>query len=185
MLEAGIRLLKEFGYHGMSIKQLVDDIGVPKGSFYNYFPSKEAFVEQAIIRYGENSAKAITETLASENDPIAIILQTFSALGRDLITENGPTPCLVSTLANEISQTSDRCRESLKTVQDMAKQHLTSTIEAAQAQALITQSQSAQDIAEMLYNNWHGQLMAFQIHHDAAKMTQQTQQLLALLKPTL
>ena len=42
LLDTGSRMLTEFGYHGTGIKQVLDAVGVPKGSFYNFFPSKEA-----------------------------------------------------------------------------------------------------------------------------------------------
>ena len=43
LLELGVRLLSENGYNGTGLKQILDEAGVPKGSFYNYFPSKEAY----------------------------------------------------------------------------------------------------------------------------------------------
>lgn len=183
MLEAGIRLLKVHGYHGMSIKQLVDEIGVPKGSFYNYFPSKEDFVQQAIVAYGENSAEAISSSLNTDAKPSRQILETFQALGRDLCTDNGPEPCLVSALANEISQSSSKCRSSLESVQKMAREHLTDLVDEAQRLEEITKAQPAAVIADILYDHWHGQLLEYQIHQNPALLEQKSQQLLALLKP--
>jgi len=183
MLEAGIRLLKVHGYHGMSIKQLVDEIGVPKGSFYNYFPSKEDFVQQAIVAYGENSAEAIGSSLNSDAKPTQQILNTFRALGRDLCTENGPEPCLVSALANEISQSSSKCRSSIESVQNLAREHLTELVSQAQQEGEITTAQQAAIIANILYGHWHGQLLEYQIHQNSELLEQQTQQLLQLLKP--
>lgn len=183
MLEAGIRLLKSHGYHGMSIKQLVDDIGVPKGSFYNYFPSKEDFVQQAIIAYGERSSNTIVNALNIDSSPIAQITATLDALGRDLHTENGPEPCLVSALLNEISQSSVKCRESLESVAQLARDHLAELVEQAQHQNQITRAQPANVIATILYDHWHGQLLEFQIHQDPDQLIQRTRQLLELLAP--
>lgn len=183
MLTAGIRLLKESGYHGMSIKQLVDDIGVPKGSFYNYFPSKEDFVEQVIVCYGENSAGTIAQSLKPDTSPIERILCVFDALTQDLHTDQGIAPCLVSTLTNEISQASEKCRRSLQGVQDFATSQLTIMVKEAQTQGELTEAQPASVLAAILYNNWHGQLLQCQVHNNRVSPTQQIQQLLALLKP--
>ena len=41
LLQTGLRLFGENGFNGTGIKEIVDEVGVPKGSFYNYFKSKE------------------------------------------------------------------------------------------------------------------------------------------------
>ena len=40
---AGHELFTRCGYHATGIQQITDQAGVPKGSFYNHFDSKEAF----------------------------------------------------------------------------------------------------------------------------------------------
>jgi len=42
LLKAAINLFHEFGYKGTSVRDIVSAAKVPKGSFYNYFKSKEA-----------------------------------------------------------------------------------------------------------------------------------------------
>ncbi|MDB5769038.1 MAG: transcriptional regulator, TetR family, partial [Collimonas fungivorans] len=51
LLETGLRLFAEQGYNGTGIKEIVDATGVPKGSFYNYFKSKEDFGAEVISFY--------------------------------------------------------------------------------------------------------------------------------------
>ena len=41
------------GYHGAGVKDITDAAGVPKGSFYNHFDSKEALAVVALQQYGE------------------------------------------------------------------------------------------------------------------------------------
>ena len=43
-------LLMDQGYHGTGLQELVQRVGVPKGSFYNYFESKEAF-RAGVVRH--------------------------------------------------------------------------------------------------------------------------------------
>ena len=51
LLDAGERLIHEHGYNGVGVKEIVDTAGVPKGSFYSYFDSKEALVVEVVQRY--------------------------------------------------------------------------------------------------------------------------------------
>ena len=41
ILKAAVALFHEFGYNGTSVQDIVRKADVPKGSFYNYFQSKE------------------------------------------------------------------------------------------------------------------------------------------------
>jgi len=67
LLTIGTEMLTSQGYHGTGIKQVLDAVGVPKGSFYNFFPSKEAFVAAAIYRYGEQVEREFERGLAVWN----------------------------------------------------------------------------------------------------------------------
>lgn len=181
MLTAGIKLLKEHGYHGMSIKQLVDEIGVPKGSFYNYFPSKEEFVAAAIEQYGSDNSKLILEQSSEQSCIREEIITFFSALEMTLETDGSPSPCLVSALATEIAQISPLCREKLLDVTTMAKEHLSTLIRKGQEQHAIRADIASDKIAAMLYNNWHGQLLHYQLTGDKQALSQQITDLLDLI----
>ncbi|MBY0404181.1 MAG: TetR/AcrR family transcriptional regulator, partial [Cyanobacteria bacterium] len=51
LLQRGMELLLEKGYDATGIKDVLDLANVPKGSFYYYFPSKEAFCVEIIHYY--------------------------------------------------------------------------------------------------------------------------------------
>ena len=70
LLDTGSRMLTEFGYHGTGIKQVLDAVGVPKGSFYNFFPSKEAFVAGIIYQYGEQATEDFRIALAGHEQDV-------------------------------------------------------------------------------------------------------------------
>ena len=48
ILDAGIKVMYLNGYNGTGVKDIVNAAGIPKGSFYNYFDSKEAFALAAL-----------------------------------------------------------------------------------------------------------------------------------------
>ena len=51
LLATGYQLIAKKGFTAVGIKQILDTAGVPKGSFYHYFESKEAFGEAIIGDY--------------------------------------------------------------------------------------------------------------------------------------
>lgn len=51
LLDIGYKLIAKKGFTAVGIKQILDTAGIPKGSFYHYFASKEAFGEAIISNY--------------------------------------------------------------------------------------------------------------------------------------
>ncbi len=58
LLTTGESLCLQRGFTGMGLSQLLNQAQIPKGSFYYYFPSKEAFgvalLERYFVRYLQN-----------------------------------------------------------------------------------------------------------------------------------
>jgi len=46
-----LAVFHEFGYHASGVQAVVDHAGVPKGSFYNHFKSKEALFSEAVSSF--------------------------------------------------------------------------------------------------------------------------------------
>lgn len=51
LLNQGVSLLMLQGFHGTGLKEILDAVQIPKGSFYSYFSSKEDFAAASIIHY--------------------------------------------------------------------------------------------------------------------------------------
>src|SRR5206468_6049838 len=51
LVDAGLHLMLEKGYHHTGIQEVLQAAGVPKGSFYYYFPSKAAFGLEVIAYF--------------------------------------------------------------------------------------------------------------------------------------
>ena len=50
MLDAGFDLLKQYGMTHMSVAKITEAAGIGVSTFYNFFPSKEAYVYE-VIKY--------------------------------------------------------------------------------------------------------------------------------------
>ena len=59
ILEAGMSLMYSHGYNAAGIQDIANAAGVPKGSFYNYFKSKEDFVSEVLTMYTDETIKKI------------------------------------------------------------------------------------------------------------------------------
>ena len=95
LLEAGVTLFAEKGFHGTGVKDIVERAGVPKGSFYNYFDSKEAF-GAAILRHYADSQAANSSIAAkiTAAEAIKALKIHFYAIGAGI---NGIAPAPIYT----------------------------------------------------------------------------------------
>src|SRR5690242_6007908 len=51
IVDAGLKVRIEKGFNGCGVQDITDAAGVPKGSFYNHFESKEALAAEVVERY--------------------------------------------------------------------------------------------------------------------------------------
>lgn len=110
LLETGYQLIAKKGFTGVGIKQILDTAGVPKGSFYHYFASKEAFGEAIISNYFINY-KARLDAIVSRNDSAQQNLYDYFQNWYDT-QQNGCEhgKCLVVKLSAEVADMSEPMR---------------------------------------------------------------------------
>lgn len=162
LIEEGIRQLAAYGYHGTGIKQILDAVRVPKGSFYNYFESKEAFVAEIVRSYSEQGLSQLDDYLGSEKGlgPVEklktiyrYILEQHADVGQ---TQRG---CLIGSLAAEIGSSSAICQRALIEAFSGWQQRLTALFKAAQDARQVRCDLSADDMATLFWSAWEGSLM--------------------------
>ncbi len=73
ILEEAARLFAEAGYHGTAVGDICDVLGVGKGVFYWYFPSKEAVFIEVLQESLLQLRRAQQAAIADESDPVARI----------------------------------------------------------------------------------------------------------------
>jgi len=180
LLDVGVQMLTEQGYHGTGIKQILDAVGVPKGSFYNFFPSKEAFVASIIYQYGDDVVAESSRSIAGlEQEPALVQLwSSFHNKVRERQQAGESCACLLGALCAEIAQSSSICNEALAQVQQRWVATLQRLVEQAQQQGDIGLGDTARDIAQLIYNCWQGGLLQYQLTNDADALLKQLKTLM-------
>ncbi|MGC4062277.1 MAG: TetR family transcriptional regulator C-terminal domain-containing protein [Aquabacterium sp.] len=159
LTEAGYALFKQHGYNATGIQQITDQAGVPKGSFYNHFESKEAFAAQIIRNYAqwvENAwHKGLQDAPAS---PLATIRQLF-AMFIAHHAQSGCQGCLVGNFAAEVVEASPHCRSVLSAVMQDWRGRLAMLIAQAQQAGELREDLDAQTMAGFFWDAWEGALL--------------------------
>ena len=108
ILDVGYQLIVEKGFTRVGLSQLLTHAGVPKGSFYHYFKSKEQFGEALITEYFANYQQRL-DALFSESGMNGY--EKLMHYWQKWIEVNDGTcsnqRCLVVKLSGEVSDLSD------------------------------------------------------------------------------
>lgn len=165
LTEAGYLLFTKHGYNATGIQQIADQAGVPKGSFYNHFDSKEAFAAAIIDHYTAWVGQAWDACMAdAPADPLAAIEHVF---GR-FIRHHADTQCqgcLVGNFAAEVSESSALCRDVLRNSMRSWRDRLAELIEQAQQRGQVRADISAVDLSTFFWDAWEGALLRMKIEH--------------------
>ncbi len=158
LLETGYQLIAKKGFTAVGLKQILDTAGVPKGSFYHYFASKEAFGEALISNYFANY-KIRLETIAQQDVSAQQKLYNYFQSWYDT-QQNGCDydKCLVVKLSAEVADISEPMRITLNTGYQQIITWLAEHIKAGWADNSVPQSEniSAESMAKRWYFAWLG-----------------------------
>jgi TetR/AcrR family transcriptional repressor of nem operon len=179
LLDQGVALLMEQGYHGTGLQELVRSVGVPKGSFYNYFPSKEAFSAEVVKHYIEPFIRQLDSHLQRPEVKAETALKAyFNELIEETERRDFKGGCLLGNLIGEIGDTSDLCQLSLREAVRRYRDKLEEGLARAQREGSFRKDLDAKDMADFLVNVWQGALLRMKIERSVRPLAQFCEMLL-------
>lgn len=155
----------------MGLNAILKAAGVPKGSFYHYFGSKEAFGEALLEDYFTGYLAQLEERLSEPGASNAERLMSYWTHWRNTQHHGDPSgKCLAVKLAAEVSDLSERMRQVLQRGTEGIITRLTLSIEAAvddrSLPALTATQGNASELATTLYQLWLGASLRAKITRD-------------------
>ncbi|MEC9413288.1 MAG: TetR family transcriptional regulator C-terminal domain-containing protein [Pseudomonadota bacterium] len=160
ILEAGVSLLMQYGYHGTGLKRILDEVQIPKGSFYGYFKSKEDFIAEAITYYTEGFLSDLRRFLDSRSDNGFTALKKFY---KSLISTKSNNDfnkgCLHGDMMGEVATVSEKFRDNLSRAVESYVTLLESGLKSGQEHGELRNDLSARAMADMLFDSWQGALL--------------------------
>jgi TetR/AcrR family transcriptional repressor of nem operon len=169
ILEAGGEAILAKSYNGVGLNEILSAAGVPKGSFYHYFKSKEDFGVAVIERSGEEHCRRVSEILRDRRRSPLERLTAFFDWAREYHETCGPDRnCLIAKLALELGQLSEPMRAAIKCAYDQSTVILAQTIREAQDKGQVDGTLDAESLAGFLVNAWEGVTIRMQIDRNLA-----------------
>jgi TetR/AcrR family transcriptional repressor of nem operon len=165
LLGAGLELFLRQGYNATGIQQITDQAGVPKGSFYNHFDSKEAFGAAIIDRYAAYSERSWQRMMrGAPVAPMASIRHVFKQMLEHHARADGASSgCLIGNFAAEVALASELCRERLLAAQLAWRERLAGLIRAGQAHGEIRADMEPHALSALTWSVWEGALLRMKV----------------------
>ncbi|MDE2076138.1 MAG: TetR family transcriptional regulator C-terminal domain-containing protein [Burkholderiales bacterium] len=182
LTEAGYTLFTKLGYNATGIQQITDQAGVPKGSFYNHFDSKEAFAAVIIRNYvdwvHQAWATCVEESpVRPQDDPLGVMRHIFARFIRH--HEQAATPgCLVGNFAAEVADSSPMCRAVLATAMQEWRALLGGLLQQAQQKGQVRRDADPAALAAFFWDAWEGALLRMKIEHTSQPLKDTVQLML-------
>ncbi len=160
ILESGTKVLSSKGYNGTGVKEIVDAAGVPKGSFYNHFASKEAFVVEALDKLSKETLGEVESQLLDMSKTPQQRLKAFFAANFQYIKTceyNGG--CLFANLCLEMADEIESIRIVTDTYMQRVIKLIADCLVEAKGCSEVSQDCNTLELAAFIFYAWEGTVM--------------------------
>ena len=175
IIDTALPIILGKGFSAVGLSELLTEAAVPKGSFYHYFKSKEAFGEALLDSYFADYHERLRARLKAEEGDAAQRLMSYWTMWRETQASDGPIgKCLIVKLAGEVSDLSEAMRTALQRGTDRIIALLAECIDDGVADGSLVAAAAAdvdeQATALMLYELWLGASLLTKIRRDPSAL---------------
>lgn len=157
ILDVGQRIMAAKGYSAVGLNEILSTAGVPKGSFYHYFGSKDAFGEALLDDYFTTYLAELDAVLALPGLTMAERLMKYWAIWQATQSfEDCQGKCLAVKLGVEVADLSEAMRTVLQRGTAGITDRLAMAVEGGVAQGSFTINGTPYAVAQSLYQLWVG-----------------------------
>jgi len=164
LIAAGMQLFASQGYNATGIDAVLKRTGVPKGSFYHFFGSKEEFGLAVIEEFAGRFLARLDVFLADETTAPLNRLRIFLERGLAQLSEHQCTVgCLIGDLGQELAASNERLRGRLDEILLSWRERFSACIREAQQAGELPLSYDAHVIAGFILSGWEGAVLSAKV----------------------
>jgi TetR/AcrR family transcriptional repressor of nem operon len=178
ILEAATRLIHERGYKNTGLQDILTESGVPRGSFYFYFPSKEALGLELLSTYRTRHRAELEATMFPPHGSAAAqIAAFFDQSVRNQMEGGCKRGCLLGNLAAELTDENENLRRAIAAVFLDLRDLIARTLARGQASGELATDFEPTHAAEFLLSVFEGAILLAKARRDPAALTASAQML--------
>ncbi|WP_040556473.1 TetR/AcrR family transcriptional regulator [Reinekea blandensis] len=185
LIRSGLELLTEQGFVASGLDPILKRVGVPKGSFYYYFDSKEAFGLEVLAAYDRYFAAKLDKHLSSDTLPPLQRLQAFVEDAKQgMIRHDFRRGCLVGNLEQEVAYLPERFRPRLLSIYQHWQSKVAACLVASQQTGDVTPTMNCNELAEQFWIGWEGAINRSRLIRDTQPLDRFLNHFIQLISPT-
>jgi TetR/AcrR family transcriptional repressor of nem operon len=169
ILSAGLKTLHLRGFNATSVQDITEAAGVPKGSFYNHFSSKEDLGAAVVEQYAARGAKRREILTDASVAPLSRIRRYFEALVAAPRYPDAPG-CLLGNFGAELSNQSPAIRERVSAAFVEWTQTLAEVIEEGQRAGDLPRDNAPKALASFVIDAWEGAVLRSKVEQNRAPL---------------
>ncbi|MEH0421234.1 TetR/AcrR family transcriptional regulator [Streptomyces sp. B21-083] len=151
LLRQGMKHFYAYGYHGTTVDSVLAASGVPKGSFYHHFGSKEAFGKAVLNVYMQYQLNLLQKWIDRPELPTPDkLVGYFDEMTSEFINSDYQRGCLAGNFSTEVSATSESFRAQLDSDLRDWRALLVTALSDGQERGDVRKDRSAGELADAL-----------------------------------
>lgn len=166
LLEHGMAMVLRHGYHALGIAAVLDATGIPKGSFYHHFSSKEDYGVQVIDLYMSEVHAGLDQTLGDRRLAPLARVRRFFELSEQKYRGEGYLGCLLGGLGQELSGISEVFRQKVEWCFNEIARRIALCLDEAVQRGELAAGTNTAALAELLINCWEGAALRTRLRRD-------------------
>jgi len=155
-LEKALEVFHRQGFAATSMQDLVDAMGIGRGSLYETFGSKEELFARALRRYAERSLDGMLACLLAADDPVRGIADLLGKVVDNHAANRDRSGCMVVNTIVELAPQDPAFADTFRSVWSRLEGALEAALARAQAQGRIPADRSPKALARFLVGTIQG-----------------------------
>lgn len=185
LLAVGERLIRAGSYEGVGINDILKASGVPKGSFYHYFESKEAYGLEVARFYHARQMETARRVLGDEEpEPQERLRRFFGEALKDFAARDFADGCLMCNLSTELADGNHAFQTLLRTQWRELSAEIADCLAQFDRTEIGLAHLSPQEAADWLLNAWSGALTRMKAERNAKPLRLFLKSVFPQRKPT-
>ena len=161
LIESGLNVIYAQGFHDCSVQDITDAAGVPKGSFYNYFDSKEALAVEVLAAFKGTSDLGLLQDASKR--PLDRLRSYFRASARAFKSAGFRRGCLMGNLGAELSDSSEPVRRALVQRFEGWQRSMAAVLREGQSVGEVSPAIDPDQAARFLVSSWEGAVLQMKV----------------------
>jgi TetR/AcrR family transcriptional repressor of nem operon len=169
ILSAGLRAVHARGFNATSVQDITEAAGVPKGSFYNHFASKDDLGAAAVQKYAAQGGARRRVLQDLTIPPLARLRRYFESMVDAARYPDSPG-CLLGNFGAELSNQSPAIREAVSAAFVDWTRALAAVIDEARRAGDLPRQSDPKLLAAFVIDAWEGAVLRGKVEQNRAPL---------------